>query len=48
MREMVNQWDAITLPFELNFGDAGIGFFFINVRDNSLKFIIESCEYTRY
>ncbi|MBU3104306.1 DUF1963 domain-containing protein [Clostridium gasigenes] len=41
--KLLLQLDATTLPFELNFGDAGIGFFFINMRDNSLKFIIESC-----
>lgn len=41
--KLLLQLDATTVPFELNFGDAGMGFFFINMKDGSLKFIIESC-----
>ncbi|MGH4124400.1 MAG: DUF1963 domain-containing protein [Clostridium sp.] len=41
--KLLLQLDATTLPFELNFGDAGMGFFFINMKDGSLKFTIESC-----
>ncbi|WML33316.1 DUF1963 domain-containing protein [Clostridium sp. OS1-26] len=43
MWKLLLQLDATKLPFELNFGDAGMGFFLINMKDNNLKFIIESC-----
>lgn len=41
--KLLLQLDATTVPFELNFGDAGMGYFFINMKDGSLNFIIESC-----
>ncbi|WP_027624560.1 DUF1963 domain-containing protein [Clostridium lundense] len=41
--KLLLQLDATNIPFALNFGDAGMGFFFINMKDGSLKFIIESC-----
>jgi hypothetical protein len=37
------QLDATRVPFDINFGDAGMGFIFLNTRSGEVDFYVESC-----